>query len=117
MGIEVLDVSESRIPTLSQAILRDSVYIALNTATLVYLFVVVWYTLFRGGSRVKFRLYLFQIAGLLAATAFSCPAAPAERIDVAHPPAPLVSAVETLTREWFRGQTADLAPDERPGKA
>jgi hypothetical protein len=33
-----------------------------------------------------------------------------------HPPALLVSAVETLTREWFRGQLADLPPDELPGK-
>lgn len=41
MGVKVLDVSESRIPTLSQAILRDSVYIALNTAMLVYLVMLV----------------------------------------------------------------------------
>jgi uncharacterized RDD family membrane protein YckC len=41
MGVRVLDVSESRIPTLLQAILRDSVYIVLNTAALVYLFVLV----------------------------------------------------------------------------
>jgi uncharacterized RDD family membrane protein YckC len=41
MGIKVLDVSESRIPTLSQAFLRDSVYIALSALTLAYLFVIV----------------------------------------------------------------------------
>ena len=41
MGVKVLDVSESRIPTLSQALLRDSVYIALNTCALVYLVVLV----------------------------------------------------------------------------
>jgi uncharacterized RDD family membrane protein YckC len=41
MGVKVLDVSESRIPTLSQAFLRDSVYIVLNTVTFVYLVVLV----------------------------------------------------------------------------
>jgi uncharacterized RDD family membrane protein YckC len=41
MGVKVLDVSESRIPTLSQALVRDSVYIVLNTFTLAYLFVLV----------------------------------------------------------------------------
>ena len=41
MGVKVLDVSESRIPTLSQAFLRDAVYIAMNTATLVYLILLV----------------------------------------------------------------------------
>jgi uncharacterized RDD family membrane protein YckC len=41
MGVKVLDVSESRIPTFAQAFLRDSVYIALNTFTLAYLFFLV----------------------------------------------------------------------------
>jgi len=41
VGVKVLDVSESRIPTLSQALLRDSVYIVLNTLTLAYLFMLV----------------------------------------------------------------------------
>lgn len=41
MGIKVLDTSESRIPTLKQALLRDSGYILLNTATLAYLVVLV----------------------------------------------------------------------------
>jgi uncharacterized RDD family membrane protein YckC len=41
MGVKVLDVSESRIPTLSQAFLRDAVYIAVNTITLAYLFFLV----------------------------------------------------------------------------
>jgi uncharacterized RDD family membrane protein YckC len=40
-GVKVLDVSETRIPTLSQALLRDSVYIALNTFALVHLIVLV----------------------------------------------------------------------------
>lgn len=37
LKINVLDVSESRIPTLPQAILRDIGYIALNTFALAYL--------------------------------------------------------------------------------
>ena len=41
MGVKVLDVSESRIPTLSQAFLRDASYIVVNTVTLVYLFYLV----------------------------------------------------------------------------
>jgi uncharacterized RDD family membrane protein YckC len=41
MGVKVLDVSESRIPTLSQALLRDAVYIVVNTITLAYLFYLV----------------------------------------------------------------------------
>jgi uncharacterized RDD family membrane protein YckC len=39
--VEVLDVSEERIPTLRQALLRDSGYIILNCASLVYLFTLV----------------------------------------------------------------------------
>lgn len=41
VGVQVLDVSETRIPTLLQAFLRDSVYIVLNTITLACLFVIV----------------------------------------------------------------------------
>lgn len=41
VGVKVLDVSEARIPTLTQCLLRDSVYIALNTFALAYLVVLV----------------------------------------------------------------------------
>ena len=41
VGVKVLDISETRTPTLLQAVLRDSVYIALNTAALCYLVVLV----------------------------------------------------------------------------
>src|SRR5208283_1991020 len=36
MHVKVMDVSEERIPSLKQAFLRDAVYIALNTSSLVY---------------------------------------------------------------------------------
>ena len=38
VGIKVFDVSEERIPTLRQALLRDAGYIVLNCASLAYLF-------------------------------------------------------------------------------
>lgn len=38
VGVKVLDVSESRKPTLPQAMLRDLPLIALNSAALIYLF-------------------------------------------------------------------------------
>jgi uncharacterized RDD family membrane protein YckC len=41
LGITVLDVSEARIPTLRQAFLREAPYIALNWASLLYLFTLV----------------------------------------------------------------------------
>src|SRR5690606_6773053 len=37
LGVKVLDTSEERIPTLRQALIRDSIYIALNTFSLLYL--------------------------------------------------------------------------------
>ena len=39
--VKVLDVSEERIPTLRQALLRDAGYIVLNCASLTYLFILV----------------------------------------------------------------------------
>jgi len=41
VGVKVLDISETRLPTLLQAFLRDSGYIAFNMFALVYLFVLV----------------------------------------------------------------------------
>ena len=37
VGVKVLDLSEKRIPTLRQAFIRDSGYIVLNLASLIYL--------------------------------------------------------------------------------
>ena len=37
-GVQVLDLSESRIPTLKQALLRESPYVAASFASLVYFF-------------------------------------------------------------------------------
>jgi uncharacterized RDD family membrane protein YckC len=41
VGVKVLDVSETRLPTLQQALLRDIGYIVLNTFALAYLFYLV----------------------------------------------------------------------------
>jgi hypothetical protein len=60
---------------------------------------------------------LFRVAGVVACAVLSQSAAPAQKGGPEPAPAPLVAAVEGLTREWFRGQTGDLAPDELPSKA
>jgi uncharacterized RDD family membrane protein YckC len=41
VGVKVLDVSESRLPSLQQALLRDIGYIILNTLALIHLFYLV----------------------------------------------------------------------------
>lgn len=37
LGVQVLDISESRIPSLQQAVMRDIVYIVINTLSLAWL--------------------------------------------------------------------------------
>lgn len=54
MHVKVMDVSEERIPSLGQAFLRDVVYIAINTSSLVYfIYLIVAHKYVNGTERIN----------------------------------------------------------------